>query len=198
MVPIHTIWLEILLEILDLATLEAKPPGTDHRAYYASLHQLAQVAVRWEKAIKRCPRFWTAIDNQLDPSLWRAAFLRSRGSPLTIHSNSETNHHPLFALAAAEHVEHWKAIVICFQESRRDFELMVPKGSVPRLLQSLTFSASMFCAVDIFKSGASRLECLAMHNVTLKDWGTSFLFGLKHLRLCWIQSHHPDPAYKIH
>ncbi|KAG9023319.1 hypothetical protein FRB95_013261 [Tulasnella sp. JGI-2019a] len=179
--PISLLTEDVLIDIIYIVS---HPEGDRRRhVYVQQLHTLAQVCSTWASVIQQTPSLWLLgrLDTRFPVAGWVMALKRSQSSQIAVECFSGlwmlTER---FWSAIKTHSHRWSSLTMA-----------VPKGGSwvtfagvrAPCLDELSISMSGE-QLDIDRGNFPNASGLELVNVSLQDWGSDLLSGLRYLHLC--------------
>ncbi|KAG9000977.1 hypothetical protein FRB94_005053 [Tulasnella sp. JGI-2019a] len=160
--------------------------------YYDKLCLIRGVCIQWKDVIDASPSMWTLVGTTT-PNIEKC-LAKSKNAPLTIELRRKPNNDK--ALANWERsvgvISRWGiADIECpFDGDIKERCMSSLEASPAPMLRELSFKNHAHSNTDrigLFYGIAPRLQELVLHQVSLKNWGSPFLFNLRMLVLTKVQ-----------
>lgn len=214
-VAIEHLPFELLVIIIKLAALVIRDCGvgnptmiiyTDQSGYYQKLHVIAQTCRLWSRIIEESPELWWRVDTQDPRHIWMAAIKRSRSNLISIRSSSLGEpFNQEFWLAVTPHIRRcWTADINFDKNVPLDFvralenEALALKSLEVRVTAPFSWDEPVGPSHQVsLNLLAPLLNRLLLDHVTLPNWNSHILSGLRVLQLICIDRSGPSVSQML-
>ncbi|KAG9023318.1 hypothetical protein FRB95_013260 [Tulasnella sp. JGI-2019a] len=178
--PISLLTEDILIEIIHIVS----HPGGNPRPhdYVRRLHTLAQVCFTWASIIRQTPSLWSLVcfDTRAYGAEWITALKRSQSSRIAVECFSDSRKPPEpFWSAIKTHSHRWKSLAITSRT--RGGWVEISEVRAPFLDELSLFMSGEELFID--RENFPNVSALTLAKVSLPDWGSELLSGLRYLNL---------------
>ncbi|KAG8864097.1 hypothetical protein FRB96_006971 [Tulasnella sp. 330] len=152
------------------------------KTYYMAVLKLGRVSRRWRDIVKGAPALWTMLNSSHPAWTWHLTLERSAGHGLDVYFQSLHINLPLFLDMISSSIHRWRKATVMFPLPL-DYGGLEQKPAPLLRSPDLVSSSPLVLQHDLFRGHAPGPQHLGLESISLHDWTSPLIFGLRSLEL---------------